>query len=179
LKWSDDASQFGRGFIIDLENIAHIIRVCVPPAAMGRKFNGEEAPCPVHGEWSVGDPGLARQLLGRLGHASSEGSPLALEVVGGDGCGSGGCSLVDMLVRSIKRCAAAPWLLPLNRCYFEADDGALEHIIREDARRCLTFVHGSTECVAVVGRRVTRGVIHVYNLESGDSICALHEEGRA
>jgi hypothetical protein len=62
-KWSDDATEFGRGFIGDLENIAHIIRVCVPPAALNLNYNGKEAPCPVHGEWTVGDPGLAHQLL--------------------------------------------------------------------------------------------------------------------
>jgi hypothetical protein len=33
LKWSYDATEFGRCFIGDLENIAQIIRVCVPPAA--------------------------------------------------------------------------------------------------------------------------------------------------
>jgi hypothetical protein len=50
LKWSDDATEFGRGFIGDLENIAQIIRVCVPSAAGDWNSNGEEAPYPVHGE---------------------------------------------------------------------------------------------------------------------------------
>jgi hypothetical protein len=67
------ALEFGRGFIGDLENIAHIIRVCVPPAALKLNYNGKKSPCPVHGEWSVGDSGLAHQLLGPLEHASSEG----------------------------------------------------------------------------------------------------------
>jgi hypothetical protein len=95
-----------------------------------------------------------------LGHASCEGSHLAREAVGGDGLGSGGCSPVDMLVRSIKRHAAVPLLLPVNQCYFEADRRVLEHVIREEARRCLTFVHGNTECAAFTGLTVP-SCIHV------------------
>jgi hypothetical protein len=84
---------------------------------------------------------------------------------------------VYMLVRSIKTCAAAPWLLPLNRCYFEADRRAFEHIIREEAGCCLNFVHGSTDCVLVTSWEVP-ACIRVYNLESGDRTRVLHEKGR-
>jgi hypothetical protein len=64
---SDVEVEFGRDLIRELENIANILRFCVAPAAVEIQENVEKEPCPVHGEWSVGDPGLAHQLLGRLG----------------------------------------------------------------------------------------------------------------
>jgi hypothetical protein len=70
-KRHDGSTAFGRGFIRDLESIAEILRGCVPPATVEFQENGEEGPCPVHGKLSVGDPGLAHQLVGRLGLVSS------------------------------------------------------------------------------------------------------------
>jgi hypothetical protein len=131
-KGNDGRTEFGRCFIRDLEIIAEVFRLCVPPAAMKVQDNGEEGPCPIPGKWSIGDAGLAQQLVGRLRVASSEYSSLVLEASVGNGGGGGsgvgdvgddsaGRSLVHMLVSSIKRCAAAPWLVPVNRGYFEAD----------------------------------------------------------
>jgi hypothetical protein len=90
----------------------------VPPSALENEDNGEEWPCPVHGKANVGDPGLAHQLLGRLRLARSECSNLFPNAGGGnadnDGAGRSGPRLVDVLVRSIKRCAVAPLLVPVN-----------------------------------------------------------------
>jgi WD40 repeat protein len=169
-----------RGFTRDLENIADILKLCVPPAAVEKEDKGNEWPCPVHGNRSVGDPGLAHQLVGRLGLASREYSSLVVEAGGRNGGGgsgaigeSGGRSLVDMLVGSIRRRAVAPWLQPVNRGHFEVNRRGLSQVIREEARRCLSFVHGNAAFVAVAGR----AVISVFNLESWDLIQRLYAEG--
>jgi hypothetical protein len=178
LRGNDSASAFELGFIRDLESIAEILRLCVPPAAVEFQGNDEEGPCPVHGKWSVGDPGLAHQLVGRLGFVSSDDTSLVLEVGGGNGgCSGGGnsgvFSLIDMLVGSIKRCADVPWLVPVNRFYFEADCRGLAQVVRGGASCCLSFVLGNAECVKFRGWEV----ISVYDLENGELIRELHDEG--
>jgi hypothetical protein len=127
----------------------------VNPESTILQDNGDENPCTVHGKWSAGDPGLAHQLVGRLGLASSEYSSLILDAASGNGGGggdgddgSGGRSLVDMLVESIKRCAVAPWLLPVNRGHFEADRRCLVQVIQGVANCWLSFIHGDAECGA-------------------------------
>jgi hypothetical protein len=99
----------------------------VPPEAAILKDNGGKNPCPVHGKWSVGDPGLAHQLLGRLLFVTSDESSLVLNACG-ENChghgGSGGRSLVDMLVGSIKRCDVATGLVHVNRSYLRPKAGA-------------------------------------------------------
>jgi WD40 repeat protein len=165
-------------FIRDLESIADILRFLVPPEAMILQDNNEETPCPVHGKRSVGDPGLAHQLVGRLRFVSSEYSSVVLGAGGGNGGGDDGgrrgvFSLVDMLVGSIKIYAFAPWLVPVNRGHFEADRRGLSQVIRGGANCCLSLVNGNAECVAFGGWKV----ISVYNLESGDLIRELHDEG--
>ena len=50
-----------------------------------------------------------------------------------DYAGSVGFSLVDMLIGSIKRCAVAPWLVPVNRGHFEAGRRGLAETIRDEA----------------------------------------------
>jgi WD40 repeat protein len=173
---TDEATDFGRGFIRDLENIADILRFCVPPEAIALQDNGEESPCSVHGEWSVGDPGLAHQLVSRLGIVSGENDSQVFGTGGGNGDDAGGssvgCTLVDMLLSSIKRCVAAPWLVPANRGYLEADRRTLARVIREEWNCFLSFVLGNAECVALGGREEIR----VYNLESGDLIRELPYE---
>jgi hypothetical protein len=64
----------------------------------------------------VGDPGLAHRLFGRVAHASSEDLSLFFDVGGDEGR-----SLVDWFVRSSKRYSKAPWLLLVNRGFFEGD----------------------------------------------------------
>jgi hypothetical protein len=83
-KISEDGSEYGRGFIRDLESIAEVLRLCVPSAAVELLENGEEGPCPVNGKRSVGDPGLALQLAGRLGFGHSDDACVVLEAGGGD-----------------------------------------------------------------------------------------------
>jgi hypothetical protein len=164
----------------DLENIADIIKFCVPPAAVAKEDNGEEWPCPVDGKRSVGDSGLAHQLVGRRRLLSSEYQSLVPGADGGNGGGdegsggrSGVCSLVDMLVCSIKRFVTGPWLVPVNRGHVEADRRGLALVILEEARRCLSFVYANAECVAFAGW----AVIRIYNLESGNLIRELHDDG--
>jgi hypothetical protein len=108
----------------------------VPPAAIILLDNGEENPCTVHGKWSAGDPRLALLLVSSLWLANSDYSSPALEAGGGNDAGggdsddsSGGRSLVDMLVDTIKRCAVAQWLVPVNRGHFESDRRRLVQVI--------------------------------------------------
>jgi WD40 repeat protein len=173
-KGNDGGMEFGQSFIRDLEKIGDILRVCVPPAAVELPDNGEEGSCLVHGKRSVGDPGLAHQLVGRLRVASREYLSLVLEAGGGHGDGgTGGRSVVDMLVGSIKRCSSGPWLVPVNRGYFEADPRGLAVVIRERAQCCLSVVLGNVECVAFAGREAIRVCI----LDSGDVIRELYDIG--
>jgi hypothetical protein len=152
----------------------------VTPESMILQDNGDENTCTAHGKWSSGHHWLAHQLVGRLGLVSSEYSSLILEAAsgnggdGGDGDdGSGGRSLVDMLVENIKRCAVAPWLVPVNRGHFEVDCRYILQVIRGNANCWLSFVHGDAECVALGGWKE----ISVYNLEGGDLVQQLHDEG--
>jgi hypothetical protein len=96
----------------DLENMTHILQSCVPPEAVKQRFNlgvGEKGPCLVHGKWSVGDPGLAHQLVGRLVRARGEASCM---VVRGNGGGIGNGCHVDSLVGSVRRYAMAHGCVP-------------------------------------------------------------------
>jgi hypothetical protein len=166
-KRSEDGSECGRGFIRDVESIAEVLKLCVPSAAVELLENGEEGPCPVHGKRNVRDLRLALQLVGRLGFGRSDDACVVLEAGGGDrnvgandddddGGGGGSsrvCSLVDMLIGSIRRCAAIPWLVPVNRCYFEAERRGLALVLREGGHSCLSFVLGNADCVASGSRR--------------------------
>jgi hypothetical protein len=90
------------------------------------------------GKRSVGDPGLANQLVGRLRVASSDYLSLVLEEVGGnDDDGSGGLSPVGMHVGSIKRCVVGPWIVPVNRGNLDVDRRCLSQVIREKEHHCL------------------------------------------
>jgi hypothetical protein len=89
-------------------------------------------PCPRETEcWGsrAGTPACGSSRAGQQYDTS-----LVLEASGGasdgafDGYGcsssSGVCSLVDMNVVIIQRCAVAPWIVPVNRGHFDADRGA-------------------------------------------------------
>jgi hypothetical protein len=74
-------------------------RVCVLSDAVNLRSSGAETPCPVHGELSVGDPGLAHQLLGHLELTSIEESSMDLEAaVSGGGSDCFGRSLAICLL---------------------------------------------------------------------------------
>jgi hypothetical protein len=108
----------------------------------------------------LGIPGWHTSFWDVSGFVSSDDTSLILAAGGGgrddnDGGGGGGggssgvCSLADVLVGSIRRCAVAPCLVPVNRCYFEADRRGLDQVIRGSLNCCLSFVIGNAECVAV------------------------------
>jgi WD40 repeat protein len=171
-KEGNDAGELGPSFVRGLEDIAHVLRFCVPPRCVSNLLNdGDEGPCPVHGECSEGDPGLAHQLAGRLERASGDGSCRVREASGG---GGGGCGLAGLLVASVKRYASTPWLLPVNRGLVGADRQGLEHVIRAEAGRCVAFAYGDSECVAIADKY--GGWIYVYNCQSGELVHELHDD---
>jgi hypothetical protein len=90
----------------------------------------------------------------------------------GDGGSSGVCSLVDMLVGSITKFAVAPWLVLVNRWYFETDRRDLAQVKRGLLECCHSFVLWNAECVASGGQEGIR----VYNPESGILIHELQDE---
>jgi hypothetical protein len=164
---TDEETDFMRVFTRDLENIADILMFFVPSEAVILKGNDDQNPCPDHGKWSVVDPGLAQYIFGRLMFVSSDESSLVRNACGENDHGqdgSGGRSLVDMLVGSIKRCDVATGLVPVNRCYFEAEGRGLAHVMRVAPTCCVYFVLRKTECVAF--GQICK--IYVDNLERGD-----------
>jgi hypothetical protein len=105
------------------KNMSLILQFCVLPKAVKPwydSFDGKKGPCPVHGGWRVGDPGLAHQLVGRPGRAGGEGSCVLMKGNRGDGRIGDGCS-VDLLAASFKRYALSPWLYPVNLRFFRTD----------------------------------------------------------
>jgi hypothetical protein len=114
------------------------------------------------GNGVLGIPGWHTSFWDVSGFVSSDDTSLILAAGGGgsydnDGGGGGGgggsssvCSLADVLVCSIRRCAVAPCLVPVNRYYFEADCRGLDQVIRGSLICCLSFVLGNAECVAVL-----------------------------
>jgi hypothetical protein len=79
---TDEKTDFMLVFTRDLESIADILRFFVPPEAVILTCNEDQNLCPVHGKWSVGDPGLAHQLFGRLLFVRSDESSLVLNTCG-------------------------------------------------------------------------------------------------